>query len=135
MIRRPPRSTRTDTLFPYTTLFRSELGRSDASHDLIGHDDRKHDGALHDDDDLLRDVHQVEALSRPLEEAPQQRGETDPDRVVATEQRHSDPGETEVRREVAGEATEVAKNVRNAPEAGRAAREEHGLAEPPTRAD
>src|SRR3546814_13781759 len=26
MIRRPPRSTRTDTLFPYTTLFRS-LGR------------------------------------------------------------------------------------------------------------
>src|SRR3546814_4090289 len=28
MIRRPPRSTRTDTLFPYTTLFRS--GKSDA---------------------------------------------------------------------------------------------------------
>src|SRR3546814_8749736 len=31
MIRRPPRSTRTDTLFPYTTLFRSDdkldLGR------------------------------------------------------------------------------------------------------------
>src|SRR3546814_15982688 len=25
MIRRPPRSTRTDTLFPYTTLFRSEM--------------------------------------------------------------------------------------------------------------
>src|SRR3546814_14808649 len=28
MIRRPPRSTRTDTLFPYTTLFRS-IGRGD----------------------------------------------------------------------------------------------------------
>src|SRR3546814_5434682 len=27
MIRRPPRSTRTDTLFPDTTLFRSELAR------------------------------------------------------------------------------------------------------------
>src|SRR3546814_2357036 len=27
MIRPPPRSTRTDTLFPYTTLFRSGLGR------------------------------------------------------------------------------------------------------------
>src|SRR3546814_19890477 len=27
MIRRPPRSTRTDTLFPYTTLFRSRLLR------------------------------------------------------------------------------------------------------------
>src|SRR3546814_7905649 len=26
MIRRPPRSTRTDTLFPYTTLFRSMAG-------------------------------------------------------------------------------------------------------------
>src|SRR3546814_11320088 len=26
MIRRPPRSTRTDTLFPYTTLFRSLVG-------------------------------------------------------------------------------------------------------------
>src|SRR3546814_20646345 len=27
MIRRPPRSTRTDTLFPYTTLFRSAFER------------------------------------------------------------------------------------------------------------
>src|SRR3546814_15601550 len=27
MIRRPPRSTRTDTLFPYTTLFRSRITR------------------------------------------------------------------------------------------------------------
>src|SRR3546814_1658413 len=36
MIRRPPRSTRTDTLFPYTTLFRSLL-RAEA---LIGpHED------------------------------------------------------------------------------------------------
>src|SRR3546814_5117347 len=29
MIRRPPRSTRTDTLFPYTTLFRSRLEHRD----------------------------------------------------------------------------------------------------------
>src|SRR3546814_5665904 len=29
MIRRPPRSTRTDTLFPYTTLFRSLQHRAD----------------------------------------------------------------------------------------------------------
>src|SRR3546814_2315438 len=28
MIRRPPRSTRTDTLFPYTTLFRSLFSRT-----------------------------------------------------------------------------------------------------------
>src|SRR3546814_12154234 len=30
MIRRPPRSTRTDTLFPYTTLFRSPPGFRDS---------------------------------------------------------------------------------------------------------
>src|SRR3546814_2910849 len=33
MIRRPPRSTRTDTLFPYATLFRSEADRIDAALD------------------------------------------------------------------------------------------------------
>src|SRR3546814_14375256 len=31
MIRLPPRSTRTDTLFPYTTLFRSPCGRTTTS--------------------------------------------------------------------------------------------------------
>src|SRR3546814_15517490 len=38
MIRRPPRSTRTDTLFPYTTLFRSvwiPAGPSILSHIVI----------------------------------------------------------------------------------------------------
>src|SRR3546814_7168051 len=32
MIRRPPRSTRTDTLFPYTTLFRSHDAVPDLDH-------------------------------------------------------------------------------------------------------
>src|SRR3546814_18979765 len=32
MIRRPPRSTRTDTLFPYTTLFRSLVPAADLHH-------------------------------------------------------------------------------------------------------
>src|SRR3546814_6622886 len=41
MVRRPPRSTRTDTLFPYTTLFRSALaggnaGLADAAHGYRG---------------------------------------------------------------------------------------------------
>src|SRR3546814_9772993 len=41
MIRRPPRSTRTDTLFPYTTLFRSLvggrlLGVGETDHDDVG---------------------------------------------------------------------------------------------------
>src|SRR3546814_14122977 len=38
MIRRPPRSTRTDTLFPYTTLFRSggDIGVCSAGDSEIG---------------------------------------------------------------------------------------------------
>src|SRR3546814_17197073 len=38
MIRRPPRSTRTDTLFPYTTLFRSRDSRPTSG----ARDDRVH---------------------------------------------------------------------------------------------
>src|SRR3546814_13106998 len=40
MVRRPPRSTRTDTLFPYTTLFRSDAPDADMSE---AGDKRKHD--------------------------------------------------------------------------------------------
>src|SRR3546814_1220210 len=36
MIRRPPRSTRTDTLFPYTTLFRSFPHRDPGRGRLVG---------------------------------------------------------------------------------------------------
>src|SRR3546814_19301945 len=49
MIRRPPRSTRTDTLFPYTTLFRSGEAITDFKADhraVIGSADRIADGAL-----------------------------------------------------------------------------------------
>src|SRR3546814_10491177 len=41
MIRRPPRSTRTDTLFPYTTLFRSyhrSVNQPEWSFDGLGRD-------------------------------------------------------------------------------------------------
>src|SRR3546814_620150 len=60
MIRRPPRSTRTDTLFPYTTLFRSvddhdarigrDIGRAEVGtrHD-IANGPRRRDG----EEDLL----------------------------------------------------------------------------------
>src|SRR3546814_4924969 len=45
MIRRPPRSTRTDTLFPYTTLFRSGLlARFPAG--TLGHLHRRHQKIL-----------------------------------------------------------------------------------------
>src|SRR3546814_13044880 len=37
MIRRPPRSTRTDTLFPYTTLFRSAVDNLDETVLVYGH--------------------------------------------------------------------------------------------------
>src|SRR3546814_13213585 len=33
MIRRPPETTRTDTPFPYTTLFRSDVGRAEEEHE------------------------------------------------------------------------------------------------------
>src|SRR3546814_12650836 len=50
MIRRPPRSTRTDTLFPYTTLFRSHLGGGDGDTHAAGLQQRSaaelHVGAL-----------------------------------------------------------------------------------------
>src|SRR3546814_6992527 len=72
MIRRPPRSTRTDTLFPYTTLFRSATNgirrpggpgdRTHAEHDAQGrhplvdtlHGDRVWVVAHHDPPDMGR---------------------------------------------------------------------------------
>src|SRR3546814_5720001 len=43
MIRRPPRSTRTDTLFPYTTLFRSTSSAWERRRQGIGYShDRSH---------------------------------------------------------------------------------------------
>src|SRR3546814_10178805 len=45
MIRRPPRSTRTDTLFPYTTLFRS-TGQRSAGLPGLGEWQALHEGCL-----------------------------------------------------------------------------------------
>src|SRR3546814_8612894 len=50
MIRRPPRSTRTATLFPYTTLFRSRL----AKHDINDHDRCRRRHATFDQQDRYR---------------------------------------------------------------------------------
>src|SRR3546814_8584564 len=54
MIRRPPRSTRTDTLFPYTTPFRSSTGlgisqahREFSSYDLLRAEATLTDCAVH----------------------------------------------------------------------------------------
>src|SRR3546814_1426926 len=43
MIRRPPRSTRTDTLFPYTTLFRSIASRTGRCAAVVGFVDADRD--------------------------------------------------------------------------------------------
>src|SRR3546814_3200391 len=52
MIRRPPRSTRTDTLFPYTTLFRSAgRARTDCQQQQQPPEDR----ARPDSDGVCRD--------------------------------------------------------------------------------
>src|SRR3546814_16973966 len=57
MIRRPPRSTRTDTLFPYTTLFRSVLvdhARHDALVTALREQARARYGDLKQADDFTR---------------------------------------------------------------------------------
>src|SRR3546814_4527382 len=56
MIRRPPRSTRTDTLFPYTTLFRSRPRILVARHEA--HRDRIVAGLRQDDSGPFRPVAQ-----------------------------------------------------------------------------
>src|SRR3546814_11254582 len=57
MIRRPPRSTRTDTLVPYTTLFRSQLIRAaDGSTLWSEHYDRPFRDLFALQDELTREV-------------------------------------------------------------------------------
>src|SRR3546814_3651314 len=63
MIRRPPRSTRTDTLFPYTTLFRSvgEERERETETDRIAVD--------RGDDRLRHEQHVLEDAQRVLRDA------------------------------------------------------------------
>src|SRR3546814_10347717 len=59
MIRRPPRSTRTDTLFPYTTLFRSGIQRGDrafTNYDAISENGRRIQQFERDIVDLRRNL-------------------------------------------------------------------------------
>src|SRR3546814_4135640 len=62
MVRRPPRSTRTDTLFPYTTLFRSLLRQEQTPLLVLLLEDERLD-VVTDGDDLVG-VHVV--LDREL---------------------------------------------------------------------
>src|SRR3546814_18378196 len=74
MIRRPPRSTRTDTLFPYTTLFRSGIlddvrqtsEQVVASLEPLG--DLRQDALVPAIAvDQIQDVHLIPALPEPLD--------------------------------------------------------------------
>src|SRR3546814_17178311 len=76
MIRRPPRSTRTDTLFPYTTLFRSReqlfqpVGRLGPANDVA---DRREEGEIEArgqprDPRALRGDHRVHVARRIFDE-------------------------------------------------------------------
>src|SRR3546814_5856970 len=56
MIRRPPRSTRTDTLFPYTTLFRSGGSITGRGADLMIIDDPLKNRAEADSDVTRNDL-------------------------------------------------------------------------------
>src|SRR3546814_4871782 len=121
MIRRPPRSTRTDTLFPYTTLFRSKQIAGDqraddadndveqdaaaAAHDHAG--EPANDGADHKDDDerseehtselqsLMRTSYAVFCLKKTTIQTQSYRGRRTSDRTntrqTSTHSYHSDP--------------------------------------------
>src|SRR3546814_11192624 len=66
MIRRPPRSTRTDTLFPYTTLFRAMRARQVGSAERIL---RSYLAANPDDPQALRMLAEIAAVCGHLNEA------------------------------------------------------------------
>src|SRR3546814_6209399 len=63
MLRRPPRSTRTDTLFPYTTLFRSQPAEH---HRDDGGRDREAQGVA----DRLDRCHEQPVAAAPLPQCP-----------------------------------------------------------------
>src|SRR3546814_6081582 len=94
MIRPPPGSTRTDTLFPYTTLFRSCLDQHLAGDQLalLGRQVDVHDGRLGRVDVLQRGR---DLLTTELETGDQRTGRRtrlgdDVDRVI--DQRHGGAG-------------------------------------------
>src|SRR3546814_6641507 len=79
MIRRPPRSTRTDTLFPYTTLFRSQIV-GDLEEGIEDHLERRpadrrqmrfhHLGAKSGDDGDVADAVRLQGFDLPFDQRP-----------------------------------------------------------------
>src|SRR3546814_14879407 len=70
MLRRPPRSTRTDTLFPYTTLFRSHglqglVGQFVQRLQIFAHRPRAHAEYRVVDRPVIGLAHRADAVERP----------------------------------------------------------------------
>src|SRR3546814_3922545 len=87
MVRRPPRSTRTDTLFPYTTLFRSvglafALLHADATADLFIAPEKITDAVRAHLGNSVR-VHDRDAFEAALTDLKGKNIAVDPDRAVA----------------------------------------------------
>src|SRR3546814_5224344 len=80
MIRRPPRSTRTDTLFPYTNLFRSSkllLPALHAAHPAVSHGITVLSAASADEDDSKDDNKASSKQSSEKEDMIQQAGRSE----------------------------------------------------------
>src|SRR3546814_8288665 len=69
MIRRPPRSTRTDTLLPYTTLFRSARGSTEPSPQPLFQGERSFEFSAKGDYELITTQAQLDAWLEKLRNA------------------------------------------------------------------
>src|SRR3546814_11802369 len=90
MIRRPPRSTRTDTLFPYTTLFRSiarRLLRADALNFTFTRKDADPGRACRDLAEAIRVMVAGPEIENALAEATRRMSETFDEESFAQQQR------------------------------------------------
>src|SRR3546814_10365178 len=95
MIRRPPRSTRTDTLFPYTTLFRrlrrfQRGARLQVRGSVAVHEVRQRDGVLHG---KLPIQHGDHRLCRVAADAAAARGATGHDKAAVAVRSEEHPSE------------------------------------------
>src|SRR3546814_10998981 len=80
MIRRPPRSTRTDTLFPYTTLFRSDRG-PDTDLGVGGKQSDEDSGDAHQDEAEHQQLLAADAVAEMAEHDPADRARDEAQRI------------------------------------------------------
>src|SRR3546814_8464214 len=108
MIRRPPRSTRTDTLFPYTTLFRS-IGGREAGTFFQG--DRRFDITVRLPDHVRDNIQAIQQLpiALPKDESSPGRASYIPLGEIATLEQA--PGPNQVSREAGKRRIVVSANV------------------------